>query len=163
MPEHPTVLIVDDELGPRESLRMILFRDYHTLLAVDGLQALHFAKEEAVDVVLLDLHLPGLSGLHVLEELQVLKPTLAVIIVTGSVMYDTELERVREGPSRILLSPSPFLSCERRSNRRLHTGAGRADEFRQCGSLCLATHHCSRPLLTPFPPASRKTLEKAGC
>jgi DNA-binding NtrC family response regulator len=87
MPEQPTVLIVDDELGPRESLRLTLHPPYRVLLAAEGQQALSLVEQEPVDVVLLDLRLPGLSGLQVLEQLKARHPTLAVIVVSGSDPY----------------------------------------------------------------------------
>jgi DNA-binding NtrC family response regulator len=84
MPQPATVLVVDDERGPRESLRMTLQPPYRVLLAAEGQQALSVVEQEAVDVVLLDLRLPGLSGLQVLEQLKARHPALAVIVVSGS-------------------------------------------------------------------------------
>jgi DNA-binding NtrC family response regulator len=84
MPQPATVLVVDDERGPRESLRMTLQPPYRVLLATEGEQALDLVEREAVDVVLLDLRLPGLSGLQVLEQLKARDPALAVIVVSGS-------------------------------------------------------------------------------
>ena len=84
MPQPATVLVVDDELGPRESLRLTLHPPYRVLLATAGEQALSVVEQEAVDVVLLDLRLPGLSGLQVLEQLKARHPALAVIVVSGS-------------------------------------------------------------------------------
>jgi DNA-binding NtrC family response regulator len=84
MPQPATVLVVDDELGPRESLRLTLHPPYRVLLAAEGQQALSLVEQEAVDVVLLDLRLPGLSGLQVLEQLKARHPALAVIVVSGS-------------------------------------------------------------------------------
>jgi len=84
MPQPATVLVVDDELGPRESLRMTLHPPYRVLLATAGEQALCLVEQEPVDVVLLDLRLPGLSGLQVLEQLKARNPALAVIVVSGA-------------------------------------------------------------------------------
>src|SRR5438270_12583786 len=84
MPQPATVLVVDDELGPRESLRLTLQPPYRVLLATEGQQALALVEQEAVDVVLLDLRLPGLSGLQILEQLKARQPTLAVIVISGS-------------------------------------------------------------------------------
>jgi two-component system response regulator PilR (NtrC family) len=87
MPQPATVLVVDDELGPRESLRMTLHPPYRVLLATEGEQALSLVEQEPVDVVLLDLRLPGLSSLQVLEQLKARHPALAVIVVSGSDPY----------------------------------------------------------------------------
>lgn len=91
MPLQPTVLVVEDQLGPRESLRAILQSDYRILLAEEGEQALHFVTHEPVDVVLLDLRLPGLSGIQVMEKIKALRPSIEVIVVTSYASAETEL------------------------------------------------------------------------
>lgn len=83
MPQQPTVLVVEDELGPRESLRAVLQADYQVLLATEGEQALQIIEYAPVDVVLLDLRLPGLSGWQVVNKLKALHPSLKVIVVTS--------------------------------------------------------------------------------
>ena len=95
MPPQPTVLVVEDLLGPRESLRAILQPDYHVLMTEEGEHALHLVEHEPVDVVLLDLRLPGLSGLQVMEKLKALSPSLAVIVVTSYASEETEREVLR--------------------------------------------------------------------
>jgi DNA-binding NtrC family response regulator len=92
MPQQPTVLVVEDELGPRESLRAVLQADYQVLLASEGEQALQIIEHAPVDVVLLDLRLPGLSGWQVVNKLKALHPSLQVIVVTS---YDPD-ERVNQ-------------------------------------------------------------------
>ena len=95
MPEQPTVLVVDDEIGPRESLRAILKPDYQVLVASEGEQAVRFVEQQPVDVVLLDLRMPGLSGIQVLEKIKALNPAIEVIVVTGYASYETVLEGLR--------------------------------------------------------------------
>jgi len=95
MPAQPTVLVVDDELGPRESLRAILQPDYRVLTAMEGRQALYLVAHESVDIVLLDLRLPGLSGLQVLEKIKAFNPAIEVIVVSGSDPYGADLEALR--------------------------------------------------------------------
>jgi len=56
------VLVVDDERGPRESLRMILEPAHRVLLAVNGSEALEILRTTSVDVVSLDLNMPGMKG-----------------------------------------------------------------------------------------------------
>lgn len=90
-----TVLIVDDEIGPRESLRAILKSDYQVLVAVEGEQAIHVVEQNPVDIVLLDLRMPGLSGIRVLEKIKALDPDIEVILVTGYASYETVLEALR--------------------------------------------------------------------
>jgi two-component system, sensor histidine kinase and response regulator len=95
MIEHSTVLVVDDEIGPRESLRAILKPDYQVLVATEGEQAVQFVEQQPVDVVLLDLRMPGLSGMQVLEKIKSIDPSIEVIVVTGYASYETVLEGLR--------------------------------------------------------------------
>src|SRR5256712_435701 len=95
MAEQSTVLVVDDEIGPRESLRVILKPDYQVLVASEGEQAVQLIEQQAVDVVLLDLRMPGLSGIQVLEKIKATNPAIEVIVVTGYASYETVLEGLR--------------------------------------------------------------------
>ena len=95
MSEHATVLVVDDELGPRESARAVLKNDYRILLAEEGEKALHIVKQEAVDIILLDLRMPGMSGIQLMERIRQLDSSIEVILVTGYASYDTVLEGLR--------------------------------------------------------------------
>jgi DNA-binding NtrC family response regulator len=95
MTEPSTVLVVDDEIGPRESLRAVLKPDYQVLVAAEGEQAVQFVEQQPVDVVLLDLRMPGLSGMQVLEKIKSIDPSIEVIVVTGYASYETVLEGLR--------------------------------------------------------------------
>jgi len=95
VPERSTVLVVDDEVGPRESLRAILKPDYQVLVAAEGEHAIRVIEQVPVDVVLLDLRMPGLSGMRVMEKIKAVDPTIEVILVTGYASYDTVLEGLR--------------------------------------------------------------------
>lgn len=95
MTEQPTILVVDDEVGPRESLRAILKPEYQVLVATEGEQALRVIEQKPVDVVLLDLRMPGLSGMRVMEKIKAVDPTIEVILITGYASYDTVLEALR--------------------------------------------------------------------
>ena len=106
MPQPATVLVIDDELGPRESLRLTLQPPYRVLLATEGQQALSLVEQEAVDEVLLDLRLPGLSGLQVLEQLKARHPALAVSVVSGSDPYG--LVPAERGDLIFEYIPKPF-------------------------------------------------------
>ncbi|MBI3302584.1 MAG: response regulator, partial [Deltaproteobacteria bacterium] len=84
-----------DEVGPRESLRAILKPDYQVLVAVEGEQAIRVVEQTPVDVVLLDLRMPGLSGIRVMEKIKAINPDIEVILVTGYASYETVLEALR--------------------------------------------------------------------
>jgi len=57
-----TILIVDDERGPRESLRMILSPNYRVVQAGSGAEALECIRRERVDLITIDLNMPGMHG-----------------------------------------------------------------------------------------------------
>ncbi len=77
------ILVVDDEQGVRESLRMILKLSYKVSLAASGQEALTFIRKKKVDLILLDLRMPGLSGLETLREIKKISEDIDVIIVTA--------------------------------------------------------------------------------
>jgi CheY-like chemotaxis protein len=63
----PRVLVVDDEMGVRESLRAILQNDCEVLTATSGDEALAIVGREQIDIMTLDLKMPGMGGIGVLE------------------------------------------------------------------------------------------------
>jgi len=98
MPKRPAnILIVDDEPGPRESLRMVLQDDYNVTCVSDGRQALHLIKTRPVDLVTLDLQLPGLEGTDLLREVKAIDPNIEVIIVTGCGDLHSAIESIHHG------------------------------------------------------------------
>ena len=100
-----TVLIVDDDLGPRESLRMILKPVYPVLTANGGAEALQIIKNQKVDLVTLDLRMPGISGIDVLKEIKKINPDVEVIIVTGFGTLTAAVEAMRYGAMDFLSKP----------------------------------------------------------
>jgi putative two-component system response regulator len=93
----PRVLIVDDEIGPRESLRMILKPQYNIFTAESGYAAIQMVQEVDLDVVTLDLKMPGLSGIDTLKEVRRIDPDIVVIIITGYGTLQTAIEAIRYG------------------------------------------------------------------
>ncbi len=95
MQEQPNLLIVDDERGPMESLRMIFKPSYHVYTAAGGPQALELIREQAIDVVTLDLKMPGMSGMEVMEHIKRHDPDIEIVIVTGYSSLDTAIRGLR--------------------------------------------------------------------
>lgn len=100
-----TILVVDDELGPRESLRMILKPSYEVLTADSGARALELIRSSRVDVVTLDLKMPGLSGTEVMEAIKGLDPRIEVIIITGYGSLKSATEAIRHGVADYISKP----------------------------------------------------------
>ena len=102
----PKILIVDDEEGVRESLKLILSDYYDLIVMENGEQALECLKNaKDVGLVLMDIKMPRKSGLDVLKEMKALSPSLKVIIVTGYRSVETAQEAVRLGASGYIVKP----------------------------------------------------------
>lgn len=96
-PRRARVLVVDDELGPRESLRMILRPAYEVLTAADGSEALEVLRTTPVDLVTLDLNMPGIQGEELMRVVRREFPNVEVIVITGYGSVDSAVEGLRFG------------------------------------------------------------------
>jgi signal transduction histidine kinase len=101
----PNILVVDDEMGPRESLKMILNPYYNVYTADRGVQAVEMLKQFPVDLVTLDLKMPGFSGISVLEKVKQHDPDIEAIIITGYGSLDTAIEGLRLGAFDYISKP----------------------------------------------------------
>src|SRR6476659_3264997 len=90
-----TLLVVDDEEGPRQSLRVVFKDDYEILLASDGLTAIELAQHNRVDVAILDIRMGGMSGIEVLERLKYVDPRIEVVMMTAFETTDTMRQSLR--------------------------------------------------------------------
>ncbi len=79
----PVLLLVDDEFGVRESLKMVFSRGYQLLEADSVDAAITMVSEAHPDVVLLDVLMPKADGLQVLRKIKEIHPACAVIMLTG--------------------------------------------------------------------------------
>lgn len=104
-PRKPTLLIVDDEEGPRQSLRIVFKNDYHVLLASDGLEAIRHARSNSVTVCVCDIMMLGMSGVEVLKELKLIDPTIEIIMLTAFETIETARQALRYGASDYLNKP----------------------------------------------------------
>jgi CheY-like chemotaxis protein len=105
-----TVLLVEDDTWLRRILLELLVDEgYRVLEAGSGAEALHLAEQEGPDVLVLDLHLPWLSGLDVLRELRALDQTAAMRVIVVSGVLDTDararLARPAERADSLLEKP----------------------------------------------------------
>jgi putative two-component system response regulator len=99
------VLIVDDERGPRESLRMIL-ASHHRVLATEGASdALTILRSEPVDLVTVDLNMPGMKGDELMRTIRAEFPHVDVIVITGCGSLETAIEGIRFGVADYLTKP----------------------------------------------------------
>jgi two-component system response regulator AtoC len=92
-----TVLIVDDDEGMRDTLTAILKRDYRVLRVASGEAALPIVSRDDVDLVLLDVRLPGISGFEVLRILKENYSLVEVIIISAITDVETAVQAMKHG------------------------------------------------------------------
>ncbi len=102
----PKILIVDDDKGIRATLRDILeFEKYKVEEAVDGLDAVVKIKQNHYDVAILDIKMPKMDGMDVIEKVQSMKPDLPVVMISGHGNIDTAVEAVKKGAFDFIQKP----------------------------------------------------------
>lgn len=101
----PTLLIVDDEAGPRESLRIVFKDRYHCVTATCGREGIEYARTHPVDAAVLDIKMPDVSGVEVLRELKEIDPDIECIMLTGYETIETARAAVRHGAADYLNKP----------------------------------------------------------
>jgi signal transduction histidine kinase len=90
-----TLLVVDDEDGARQSLRVIFKDEYNILLASDGATAVELAQKNRIDVAVLDVRMAGMSGIEVLERLKYVNPSIEAVMMTAFETTDTMRQALR--------------------------------------------------------------------
>ena len=103
--KEKTILVVEDEMGPRESLKMILGPRYHVETAENGLKAVEILEKKPVDGVTIDLRMPGPSGIEVLKQIRKRWPLTQVLVITGYATLKTALDAIRYGAFNYLQKP----------------------------------------------------------
>ncbi len=102
-----TILVIDDSQEIRDFLsnRLLAALDYKTITAIDGLEGIKIAEEEKPDLILLDINLPKMSGVEILQVLQEKKSTIPVIMITSEAEPSQILTCFRLGAKDYLQKP----------------------------------------------------------
>ncbi|MBT4551809.1 response regulator [bacterium] len=102
--QKPTVLVIDDE--PRiNSLIKIFLNSYKVLLANDGQEGLEMLKKEAVDIILLDIKMPGLSGIDLIPEIQKINSKADILMLTAYKDRESAIQSIRKGAISYITKP----------------------------------------------------------
>jgi two-component system, NtrC family, nitrogen regulation response regulator NtrX len=100
------ILVIDDEAEIRKSLRMILEYDgYEVLEASAGAEGLTLAEREAPDLVFLDVKMPGMDGLEVLQRLQASRESLPVVVISGHATKEEVANSIKRGAIDFIEKP----------------------------------------------------------
>ncbi|MDZ7290248.1 MAG: hybrid sensor histidine kinase/response regulator [candidate division KSB1 bacterium] len=110
---RPFVLVIDDEEAMRDSCRQILAKEgYVTDDAENGLVGLRKIEELKPDLVIIDLKMPGLNGLEVLDKIQGIDTSIIPIVITGYATVESAVDAMKRGAYDFL--PKPFTPEELR-------------------------------------------------
>ena len=103
---HGRVLLIDDEEAIRKSLRMVLeYEGYELQEAASGAEGLDILKREAPDAIVLDIKMPGLDGLEVLQSIRARDAHTPVVVISGHGDIPTAVEAIQKGAYDFLEKP----------------------------------------------------------
>ncbi|MCP4904110.1 MAG: response regulator [bacterium] len=125
-PKRARVLIVDDERGPRESLRMILSGTHEVSSAANGAEALDLLRTSAIDLVTVDLNMPGMKGDELMRTIRAEFPQTEIIIITGCGSIETAVDGIRHGVFDYLTKPFDVVQVTASVERALERRQSRA-------------------------------------
>jgi signal transduction histidine kinase len=116
----PTLLIVDDEEGPRHSLRMVFKKDFEVYAVENGDKALEYARSHPISLAILDIRMAGKSGIEVLRGLKAIDPNIEIIMLTAYETIETARQALRLGACDYLSKPFDLSTIREAVTRALH-------------------------------------------
>jgi signal transduction histidine kinase len=119
-PAKYSLLVVDDEEGPRHSIRMVFRNDYNVQVVDSGDKAIAFARQHPVHVAILDIRMTGASGIDVLKALKQIDGKIEVIMLTAYETLDTARQALRLGACDYLSKPFDVSTIRESVARALH-------------------------------------------
>lgn len=103
---QPSILIVDDDTALLRTWEMILTRkNYRVFTAPDGATALALAHQHALNLAIVDIRLPDMSGNEVLAQLKTLRPDIEIVILTGNATLESAVQALANGAYRYVIKP----------------------------------------------------------
>ena len=132
MSERARILVVDDEVGPRESLRMILKPHYEIATAESGDTALKTLSAFNPDLVFMDIKMPKMDGIELLRRIKAIDPTIEAVMITAYASLDTVKNALTHGAFEYLIKPFSRVDLEetvRRALARRQTELGKSSQL----------------------------------
>jgi PAS domain S-box-containing protein len=124
---EPRVLVVDDEEGPREAIRMILKPHYQVYLAASGEEVLTSLTRLRPDVIFMDVKMPRIDGVQLLERVKAVDPLVEVVMITAYASLDTVQRAMRFGAMDYLVKPFAPKELEEAADRAVARRRGRVE------------------------------------
>ena len=144
--EKPTLLIVDDEPGPRESLRIVFKDRYNCVTASCGREGIEYARAHPIDAAILDIKMPDLTGVDVLRELKEIDPLIECVMLTGYETIETARAAVRFGAADYLNKPFDVFSVREVLDKCIQRRQGRLAAEESLRTLQQTNEELSREL-----------------
>ncbi|MGH7365541.1 MAG: response regulator [Candidatus Rokuibacteriota bacterium] len=119
MNDRPKVLVVDDEMGPRESLRMILKPRYEIAIADSGEAALKTLGTFQPDLIFMDIKMPQMDGIELLRRIKGVDPSIEVVMITAYASLETVKNALTHGAFEYLIKPFSRQDLEETARRAL--------------------------------------------
>jgi DNA-binding NtrC family response regulator len=123
----PSLLVVDDELGVRESLKMVFGKEYRLLEAESLDDAIALVRQDKPEVVLLDIVMPKTDGMEILRQIKLINPPSEVIMLTGLNSLPLATKAMAFGAFDFVGKPFDVTELRQKVNRAL-------EKYRQANS-----------------------------
>jgi PAS domain S-box-containing protein len=130
--DRARILVVDDEVGPRESLRMILKPSYEIATADSGDTALRTLEGFGPDLVFMDIKMPKMDGIELLRRIKAIDPTIEAVMITAYASLDTVKNALTHGAFEYLIKPFSRTDLEdtvRRALARRQSELGKSSQL----------------------------------
>lgn len=156
MTQKPLILIIDDEEVLRDGCRQALEKSgYAVLTAGDGVEGIKIAREKKPDIAFVDLKMPGISGMEIIEILSKDIPDIVLIMITGYATILSAVEAIQKGAYDYLpkpFSPDQIRTVARRGldhrNLKIETRKLREEKERmEKGFITFVSHEMRSPLV----------------
>ena len=135
------ILLVDDEKDFVEMLTLRLQEiGEEVLQAYSGLESLEKLKEMEIDVVILDVKMPGMDGIETLQEIKKRYPLVEVIMLTGHGTIETAVQGMKQGAYDFLIKPADFDELTTKLNKARERRHDHMERIRKAEAASLLRH-----------------------
>jgi DNA-binding NtrC family response regulator len=135
------ILLVDDEKDFVEMLTLRLEEiGEEVLQAYSGMESLEKLKETEVDVVILDIKMPGMDGIETLQEIKKRYPLVEVIMLTGHGTIETAVQGMKLGAYDFLIKPADFDDLTTKLNKARERRHDQMERIRKAEAASLLRH-----------------------